>query len=41
MEKPNCDFLSFYIASILKMGMGMYPQIVVNILTFHKDIYYC
>ena len=41
MEKPNCDFLLFYIANILKMAMGMYPQMVVNIVTCHKDIYYC
>ena len=38
MENPNCGFLLFYIANILKMAMGMYPQIVVNI--GHKDIYY-
>ena len=40
MENPNCGFLLFYIANILKMAMGMYPQIVVNILIGHKDIYY-
>ena len=40
MENPNCDFLSFYLVNILKMSMGMYPQIVINILVCHKDIYY-
>ena len=37
MENPNCGFLLFYIANILKMGI--YPQIVVDILIGHKDIY--
>ena len=40
MENPSCGFLLFYIASILKMAMGMYPQIVVYIVICHKDIYY-
>ena len=40
MENPNCGLLLFYLANILKMAMGMYPQIVVNILIGHKDIYY-
>ena len=35
MENPNCGFLLFYIANILKN-----PQIDVNILIGHKDIYY-
>ena len=40
MENLNCGFLLFYIANILKMAMGMYSQIVVNILIGHKDTYY-
>ena len=40
MENPNWGFLLSYIANILKMAMGMYPQIVVNILICHKGIYY-
>ena len=39
MENHNCGFLLFYIANILKMAMGMDPQIVVNILIGHKNIY--
>ena len=39
MENPNCVFLLFYIANILKITMEMYPKIVVNILIGHKDIY--
>ena len=40
MENPNCGFLLCYIENILKMAMGVYPKIVVNILIGHKDIYY-
>ena len=40
METPNCGFLLFYTVNILKMAMGMYPQIFVYILIGHKDIYY-
>ena len=39
MENPNCGFLLFYIANILKIALGIYPQIVVNILICQKDIY--
>ena len=40
MEDPDCGFLLFYIANILKVALGIYPQIVVNILICHKDIHY-
>ena len=40
MENPNCGFLLFYIANIFKTAIGMYPQVVANILICHKYIYH-